>query len=67
MDKLTVATLLTLRIAVNDSKLHQEEVDYLVEGKLSADPGECSTVHCHCNASCSLSTLTISPTVPIHR
>ena len=39
MDKLTVATLLTLRIAVNDGQLTQEEVDYLVEGKLSADPG----------------------------
>ena len=39
MDKLTVATLATLRIAVNDNKLAQEEVDYLVEGKLSPDPG----------------------------
>jgi dynein heavy chain len=39
VDKLSVATLLTLRIAVNDGKLNQEEVDYLVEGKQSADPG----------------------------
>jgi len=39
MDKLTVATLLTLRIAVNDKILPQEDVDYLVDGKLNPDPG----------------------------
>ena len=38
-DKLTVGTLLTIRIAVNDGKLTQEEIDYLVDGKLSTDPG----------------------------
>jgi dynein heavy chain len=36
---LTVATLLTLRIAVNDGKLSSEEVEYLIEGKQSPDPG----------------------------
>ena len=39
MDKLTVATILTLRIAVNDGKLAPDEVEYLIEGKMSADPG----------------------------
>jgi dynein heavy chain len=39
VDKLTVATLLTLRICVNDGLLQQEEVDYLVDGKQAADPG----------------------------
>ena len=39
MDKLTVATLLTLRIGVNDGKLNDDEVGYLVEGKVSPDPG----------------------------
>jgi len=39
MDKLTVSTLLTLRIAVNDGKLSDEDVSYLVEAKMSADPG----------------------------
>jgi len=39
MDKVTVATILTLRIAVNDGKLLAEEVEYLVEGKVSPDPG----------------------------
>eukprot|EP01041_Mallomonas_annulata_P001785 gene1785-3464_t len=44
-DKLTVATLLTLRIAVNDGKLTQEEVDYLVMGKQSPDPGNMGPLH----------------------
>jgi dynein heavy chain len=39
MDKLTVGTILTLRLAVNDGKLSAEEVEYLIEGKMSADPG----------------------------
>ena len=39
MDKLTVATILTLRIAVNDNTLASEEVEYLIEGKMSPDPG----------------------------
>lgn len=38
-DKLTVASLLTLRIAVNDGKLLEEDVAYLVEAKQSPDPG----------------------------
>jgi len=38
-DKLTVSSLLTLRIAVNDGLLTQEEVDYLVLGKSVLDPG----------------------------
>lgn len=45
MDKLTVATLLTLRIAVNDGKLTQEEVDYLVMGKVNPDPGNMGPLH----------------------
>jgi dynein heavy chain, axonemal len=44
-DKLTVATLLALRIAVNDGKLTQEEVDYLVLGNLSPDPGNMGPLH----------------------
>jgi dynein heavy chain len=39
MDKLTVATILTLRISVNDGKLTPEEVEYLIDGKISPDPG----------------------------
>ncbi|CAM9463616.1 unnamed protein product [Sphacelaria rigidula] len=38
-DKLTVATMLTLKILVNDGLLAQEEVDYLVMSKISIDPG----------------------------
>ena len=34
-DKLTVATLLTVRIAVNDGRLQQEDVDYLINGLVS--------------------------------
>lgn len=33
-DKLTVATMLTLKILVNDGILAQEEVDYLVMSKV---------------------------------
>ena len=39
VDKVTVATLLTLRIACNDGKLSEEEASFLVESKLSTDPG----------------------------
>ena len=39
MDKLTVGTILTMRLAVNDGKLSSEEVEYLIEGKMSPDPG----------------------------
>jgi dynein heavy chain len=45
MDKLTVATILTLRIAVNDGKLPAEEVEYLIEGKMSPDPGNMGPLH----------------------
>ena len=45
VDKLTVSTLLTLRIAVNDGKLTQEEVDYLVVGNISTDPGNMGPLH----------------------
>ena len=45
MDKVTVATILTLRIAVNDGKLLAEEVEYLVEGKVSPDPGNMGPPH----------------------
>ncbi|CAM9625284.1 unnamed protein product, partial [Phaeothamnion confervicola] len=38
-DKLTVSAMLTLKIAVNDGRLTQEEVDYLVMSKISLDPG----------------------------
>jgi dynein heavy chain len=38
-DKITVATLLTLRIAVNDGKLSEKDVSYLVDAKQSPDPG----------------------------
>jgi dynein heavy chain len=38
-DKLTVATLTTLRISVNDGKLSEEDVAYLVEAKQNPDPG----------------------------
>lgn len=33
-DKLTVATMLTLKIMINDGLLTQEEVDYLVMAKV---------------------------------
>jgi dynein heavy chain len=45
VDKLTVATLVTLRILVNDEKLTEEEVEYLVSGKISADPGNMGPLH----------------------
>ena len=38
-DKITVATLLTLRIACNDGKLSEEEAAFLVESKQSPDAG----------------------------
>ena len=45
MDKLTVTTLLTLRLQVNDGKLQQEEVDYLVTAPASVDPGNMGPLH----------------------
>lgn len=44
-DKLTISTLLTLRICVNDKKLSQEEVNYLVLGNMSPDPGNMGPLH----------------------
>ena len=38
-DKLTVATLLTFAILINDNKLKPSEVSYLLQGKFSTDPG----------------------------
>jgi dynein heavy chain len=38
-DKLTVATLLTFNILINDNKMKPSEVSYLLQGKLSMDPG----------------------------
>jgi dynein heavy chain len=38
-DKVTVAALLTLRIACNDGKLTEEEASYLIDSKQSPDPG----------------------------
>lgn len=45
VDKLTVGTLLTLKILVNDGKMLTEEVDYLVMAKLSTDPGNMGPLH----------------------
>ena len=45
IDKLTVATLLTLKILVSDKKMTAEEVDYLVMGKTSVDPGNMGPLH----------------------
>lgn len=45
MDKVTVATILALRLAVNDGKLQADEVEYLVEGKISPDPGNMGPLH----------------------
>jgi dynein heavy chain len=39
-DKLTVAALFSLSILVNDKKLQQEDVDYLVAGKIAPEPGD---------------------------
>ena len=44
-DKLTVATLLSLRILANDGRLTSEEVEYLVAGVMSADPGNMGPLH----------------------
>ena len=38
-DKLTVSTLLTLKILVNDGKMEASEVDFLLNGGSSVDPG----------------------------
>jgi dynein heavy chain len=38
-DKLMVAVLLTIKILVNDELLTTEEVEYLIGGKISLDPG----------------------------
>jgi dynein heavy chain len=45
VDKLTVATLLTLRIATNDGKLSDEDLAFLVENKQSPDPGNMGPLH----------------------
>jgi dynein heavy chain len=43
-DKLTVACLLTLKILVNDGLLESTNVDFLVQGKIAADPGNMGTL-----------------------
>jgi dynein heavy chain len=45
VDKLTVSTLLTLRILANDDRLASEEVEYLVTSPLSTDPGNMGPLH----------------------
>jgi len=45
VDKLTVSTMLTLRIAVNDGVLDQGDVEYLVSGVESTDPGNMGPLH----------------------
>jgi dynein heavy chain len=45
VDKLTVATLLTLKILVNDGLMKQEDVDMLVMGKIHTDPGNMGPLH----------------------
>lgn len=45
VDKLTVATLLTLKILVNDGIMNSDEVDYLVMGKTCVDPGNMGPLH----------------------
>jgi dynein heavy chain len=39
VDKLTVATLLTLKIQVNDGKMDASEIDFLINGGTCIDPG----------------------------
>lgn len=42
---MTVATLLTLKILVNDGKIEGNEVDFLVNGGSCADPGNMGPLH----------------------
>ncbi|KAL7490113.1 hypothetical protein ACHAW6_015825 [Cyclotella cf. meneghiniana] len=44
-DKLTVATLLTFKILVNDDKIEQDEVDFLINGGSCVDPGNMGPLH----------------------
>merc|ERR1712166_746747 len=43
-DKLTVATMLTLKILEKNETLSSEEIDYLVAGKVSTDPGNMGVI-----------------------
>jgi len=45
VDKLTVATLMSLKILVNDGKMAQADADMLVMGKVSLDPGNMGPLH----------------------
>lgn len=45
VDKLTVATMLALKIMVNDGKMKEEDVNYLVMGNISNDPGNMGPLH----------------------
>ena len=44
-DKLTVATLLTLKILVNDGEMVADEVDFLINGGSIVDPGNMGPLH----------------------
>jgi len=45
VDKLTVASLMTIRICLNDGKLPEDEVSYLIESKLNPDSGNMGPLH----------------------
>uniref|UniRef100_A0A7S2QUS9 Uncharacterized protein n=1 Tax=Triparma pacifica TaxID=91992 RepID=A0A7S2QUS9_9STRA len=45
VDKLTVATLMSLKILVNDGRMAQGDADMLVMGKVSLDPGNMGPLH----------------------
>jgi len=45
VDKLTVATLLALKILVNDGKMEASEVEYLINGGTCVDPGNMGPLH----------------------
>ncbi|KAH8084959.1 hypothetical protein JL720_7667 [Aureococcus anophagefferens] len=44
-DKLTIATMVTLRIAVSDEVLSADDVGYLYLGKIATDPGNMGPLH----------------------
>ena len=45
VDKLTVATMMALKILVNDGKMKEDDVNFLVMGKISSDPGNMGPLH----------------------
>jgi dynein heavy chain len=44
-DKLTVTTLLTLRILVNEGKMGYDDLDFFLNSRTSADPGNMGPLH----------------------